>query len=577
MDADLARFGHRIRAGRAIAGLFALILAFPVMAGTSLAPLPARVLDTPGSDAPVATVTNGSLDGHFVPFVSRGSHLRTKPLWFRLPALSVDASTRNDPAVIIARTGVDQSIVLFAQIHGESQPLAPTIVHPQFGGGQDSVYVLPPTLDPGAPFYARVLRTGPATTDLHFSTSTLGAALDEADVHSRMIALAFGALMAMALSTLLVRLLLVDRLLPLYGAVFSLQAFYLVYFSGEGFEWPILAALRPLSSYAWNVPAALAGAAAALFVREFANLRLFSAWVYRAFGYIAAAFAVLAVANVLRAFGLGRPIAAIGNLMFLGSALFTLVVAYLAWRRGNRASGWFLIAWSLLCTLQIVTAVYLLYGRADEAAGLLYYGLGPSMVAAAVLIALGVADRMREQNAALTEAERRAQIDPLTGVLNRRSFVERLDAAGARANTRGLPLSVLFIDLDDFKHVNDSRGHAAGDACLAAIIDPIQGELRQSDTIGRYGGDEFVVSLYGADSESAHQIADRVCKRVSDARVEGFGAPIRLTCSIGVAGSDVLGVSGQPLIAHADAAQYAAKRSGRNRVELAAAFATPGP
>jgi diguanylate cyclase (GGDEF)-like protein len=192
-----------------------------------------------------------------------------------------------------------------------------------------------------------------------------------------------------------------------------------------------------------------------------------------------------------------------------------------------------------------------------------------SMVAAAVLIALGVADRLREQRLALSDAERRAQTDPLTGVLNRRSIVERLEAACSRAQTRGLPIALLFIDLDHFKEINDTHGHAAGDACLRAIIGPIQAELRQSDVIGRYGGEEFVVILSSADAASARPIAERILERVADVQVEGFGAPIRLTCSIGVASSDTLGVWGEHLIARADAAVYAAKRSGRNRVRIA--------
>jgi two-component system, sensor histidine kinase LadS len=309
-------------------------------------------------------------------------------------------------------------------------------------------------------------------------------------------------------------------------------------------------------------------------VREFANLKVFSPRVYRAFGWLAVAFGVLTLSNGLRPFGLGMLVARIGDLMFVGSAIFTMVVAYLAWRRGgNRAAGWFLIAWSLLCIFQILTALRLLYTRADSAENLVYYGLAPSMVAAAVLIALGVSDHVRQQSLALTDAERRAQTDPLTGVLNRRSLIERLDAACVRARARSLPISVLFLDLDHFKQINDTFGHAAGDACLAGIIPPIQAELRQSDVIGRYGGEEFVVILYGADAAAAYPIAERICRRVSDIRIEGFGAAVRLTCSIGVAASDTLDVWGQHLIAHADTAVYAAKRSGRNQVQVAASLA----
>jgi two-component system, sensor histidine kinase LadS len=535
---------------------------------------PVRVLDPSlGNPAP-ASVTSGSMDARFRPFDPRGSHLARTPLWFRLaPPAERSKAAEGETPVLLARSGLDQPVELFARRGGESVSLAATTVIPQFGGAQDTVFALPAGLDPGQPLYARVTRTGPATTDVHFATSTLTQALASAATHAWVIALVFGAMIAMALSTLLVRLLLRGRLYVLYGTFFSLQALYLAYFSGQGFHWPLLSYARPLSSYAWNVPVAVSGAAAALFVREFANLRLFSPRVYRAFGLLAAAFVVLAAANLLRLVGLAPLVAALGNLMFVGSAIFTLVVAFLAWQRGNRAAGWFLIAWVLLCTLQIATAVRLLYGRADEAEGLLYYGLAPSMLAAAVLIALGTSDRVRQQNLALTDAERRAQTDPLTGVFNRRTLIERLDAACVRAQARGLPISVLFIDLDHFKQINDSRGHAAGDACLAGIIAPMQAELRQSDIIGRYGGEEFVVILSGADAAAAHPIAERICNRVSEVRIEGFGPPIRLTCSIGVAASDTLNVWGQHLIAQADSAQYAAKRSGRNCVQLAAAMA----
>ncbi|HET7757471.1 MAG TPA: diguanylate cyclase, partial [Steroidobacteraceae bacterium] len=459
--------------------------------------LPARILDLAAGDPGVAPVAGGTLEGQFHPFAARGSHLLKGTRWLELEV--PDRGAAGAPAVLLARSGIDQAAEIYGRRGGLVVALDAIIGVPTFGGAQDTVFALPPDLDQGAPLYARISRVGDATTDLGFSVATLAGTLARGAAHARVIAIAFGALMAMALSALLVRLVLADRLFPLYGTLFAIQALYLAYFSGEGFHWPLLSLARPLSWYTWNVPVAIGAAAACLFVREFANLRLFSERVYRAFGWLALAYVVLAGSNVLRAFGFAALIAAVGNLMFLGSAVFTLLVTYLAWRRGNRAAGWFLVAWSLLCTLQFVTALWLLYGRADHAEALLYYGLAPSMVAAAVLIALGVSDRMRAQKVALTEAERHAQTDALTGVLNRPTLIERLDAACLRLQRRGLPVSVLFIDLDHFKQINDTCGHAAGDACLAAVIAPIQAELRQSDVIGRYGGEEFVVVLTGAD------------------------------------------------------------------------------
>jgi diguanylate cyclase (GGDEF)-like protein len=537
------------------------------------APLQAQLLDEAAGNPTPDVVAGGSLDQRFAPFAARGSHYLTRPLWLRLPPL---AGAREDGRipVLMARSGLDQAIELFARRGGRVVPVGQSRAVPKFGGAEDKLFALPAGLDAAQPLYARVTRVGRAATDLQFFSSDLAGVLRGAEAHARIIALTVGALMAMALSTLLVRFILTDAIYALYGTLFSMQALYLAYFSGQGFNWPVLSILRPYANYAYNVPVAVSAVAAALFVREFANLKDFSPRVYRAFGWLALAFVLLTLSNLLRPLGLGGLVAFIGNLMFLGSAVFTLVVAFLAWRRGgNRSAGWFLIAWSLLCIFQIITAVRLLSTRADGAEGIVYYGLAPSMVAAAVLIALGVSDHVRQQSLALTDAERRAQTDPLTGVLNRRSLIEHLDAACLRARASSLPLSVLFIDLDHFKQINDTFGHAAGDACLAGIISPIHAELRQTDVIGRYGGEEFVVLLNGADAAAAHPIAERICRRVADIRIEGFGSPIHLTCSIGVAASDTLGAWGQQLIAHADAAVYAAKRSGRNQVQLAASLA----
>ena len=562
------------REPRWLLGLAVCLAGGPVAAGSAPStpsafqtPLQVEVLDPAGPGPSVAEVTDGSLDPRFHPFSPHGSHLIKAPLWFRLP--SPEAASDPGTPVLLARSGMDQRVEIFARRNGQVVRLTATTVAPKFGGGQDTVFALNPPPDPGTALYARITRTGGTTTDLQFATSTLERTLERAAAHARMVALAVGALMAMALSAFLVRFVLTDALYPLYGTLFGLQALYLGYFSGEAFRWPLFDIARPLGNYTWNVPVAITGAAASLFVREFANLRLFSERVYRAFGWLALAFLVLAASNVLRLFGLAAVVAAAGNLMLLGGLVFTLLVSYLAWRRGNRAAGWFLIAWALMWAFQTATVLWLLYGRADTADALFCYGLAPSVVAAAVLIALGVADRMRAQNVALTEAERRAQTDALTGVLNRPTLIERFDAACLRMQRRGLPLSVLFIDLDHFKQINDSCGHAAGDACLSAVIAPIHAELRPSDVLGRYGGEEFVVVLNGADETAAVPVAQRICQRVAQVQVEGFSAPIRLTCSIGVASSDTLQVWGQHLIAHADAAVYAAKRAGRNQVQRA--------
>jgi diguanylate cyclase (GGDEF)-like protein len=532
-----------------------------------------EVATLPGEgSAPAALVASGALDAHFSPAARRALRQVPGTHWVRLQAVGGLAAAAIP--VILVDSARDLRVEIYPRGAAAPRPLARATDLPGFGATRKSAFLVGGAgLRPGQVFYARIRAPAAAGDPVRFAAGTLSAALARGARHALTISLACGALAALALATTAMWLVLGDALFIVYAAMIGLQALYLAYFSGEGFGWPWLAAGYVLAPYAWDVPVALSAAMASLFAREIADLRHGSPRVYRAFGWLATAFAALALANAGRLVGLGHLVAAVGNLMFLGAAIFVLAVAFLAWRRGNRAAGWFLCAWVLLEAFAMLTSARLLFTRAASNEPLFYYGLPGSMVAAAILTALGVADRLREQRHALTEAELRAQTDPLTGVLNRRSLLEQLEAACREARGKGLAVAVLFLDLDFFKSINDSYGHAAGDACLAAVIRPIQAELRQSDIIGRYGGEEFIVVLRGADAAAAEPIAERIRLRVAEARIEGHGAAIQLTCSIGVASSDPLGVWGETLVARADAAVYAAKRLGRNRVQVAAAMA----
>jgi diguanylate cyclase (GGDEF)-like protein len=570
---------------------------------------------SPSAPAPTAdNVASGSLDSYFKPFKLREARQRGTAFWVRVQAKDGFVAPAGAGTALIVRKGRHLDVDVWRAFGAsdsnstvanrtaaatdrpsafdlapatdrpaaEAQPagggrapaeLALAATKPTFGAAHDAIFALPDSLAAGDVFYARVEPRGGGAEILQFTAGTLQDVIRYGAYHSWMITVAFGALMAMAITSLLIWFVLSDRLLIYYSVLFSSQALYVAFFSGQGFDWPLLSWALPLQQHAWNVPVAISGAAACMFVREIADLQRFWPRVYAIFGWFALGFLVLAASNVLSEFGLGGPIAAVGNLMFAVSAVFTLVVAFMAWQKGGRAAGFFLIAWALLEAFTIAAALRLLTTDASDEDFLLHTGLPLSMVVAAVLIALGVADRLREQRRALSEAERRAETDSLTGVLNRRSLIERLEAACMRAQARDMPIALLFIDLDHFKQINDSYGHLAGDACLAGVVAPIQAELRQSDVVGRYGGEEFIVILSSASASAAHMIAERIRERVASVRVEGYGPPIRLTCSIGVAASDTLGVWGKHLIARADEAVYAAKRSGRNCVQMAESLA----
>jgi diguanylate cyclase (GGDEF)-like protein len=529
------------------------------------------------SDAPAAQLSSGALDARFAPYDAAEARQRSGSVWLRVTPLQ--ASTAKEASAVQAVPGADMPVLVVhrgrqAQLqvyaHGEYTARPRLAALPQFRAAQDEIFALPTGSAAGQAMYVRVTAGWSGSEQLRFSLGTLGDTLARGTGDARIIALSFGALLAMSLAALTIWTLLADRVFLLYGLLFSTQALFVVYLSGQGFHWPLLGYAAPLNSLAWNLPSTLGGAASCLLARELADLQRYAPRIYRILGGFAYAFVALIAANLLKLLGLSAAVNAVGNLLFIACAGVTLAGAFLAWRRGSSAAGWFLVAWTLLEAFTIVAALRLLFVPGAPGGHLLnYYGLPLSMVAAAILIALGVADRLREQRLALSEAEKRAQTDALTGVLNRRSLIERLDAACLRAQARGLPIAVLFIDLDHFKQINDSFGHQAGDACLRAIIEPIHAELRQSDVIGRFGGEEFVVLLSSADAAAARPIAQRILERVGNVRVEGYGQTIRLTCSIGVAASDALGVWGEHLIAHADAAVYVAKRLGRNQVQLA--------
>ncbi len=547
--------------------LLALCLLFSsagALAESDAGPFTVTILPFSSADTPVEDVTRGRLDGEFTPFDYRAARIRGEPFWLRLvPQAGLDAPA---DAALAVRKGRQFEIRAYDSGVRAGQMLIAAAVLPEYRGEETALFALPVSRAPGDPVYLRVDAYGVGAERLDFSLPSLAGALSRGRTQTRMVAAAFGALLAMSLTALLICTVMPASIFVWYASLFFMQALYIAFISGQGFDWPLLNAAVPLGSHAWNLPAALSGAAACLFVRKFTDMRRYSPRNYVVFGWLAIVFVVLALSNFVRMPATSLFITAVGNLIFLGTAVYTLVVAFLAWRRGSRPAGWFLLAWGLLEVMTIWTAAKSIVGAGES---LLFYGLPLSMVAASILVALGIADRLREQRAALSDAERRAQTDPLTGVLNRRSLIERLDAACARAQARGLPVALLFIDLDHFKSINDTRGHLAGDACLRAVIGPIQKELRKSDVIGRYGGEEFVVILSSADAHAAETIAQRIRERVEGLAIEGFGEPIRFTCSIGVAASDSLKVWGDELVASADAAVYVAKGAGRNQVHVA--------
>lgn len=160
-----------------------------------------------------------------------------------------------------------------------------------------------------------------------------------------------------------------------------------------------------------------------------------------------------------------------------------------------------------------------------------------------------------------------ANIDALTGALSRRNFLNLAEQELARAARYDLPLMVLMLDLDHFKHINDHHGHAAGDVVLQVFVKTVAGVLRESDLIGRIGGEEFAVLLPSTTLEGGRSLAQRIIECVRTSPVEVNGALLSFTVSIG-AGCLSCETSFANLLGLADVALYKAKNGGRDRLEV---------
>ncbi len=162
-----------------------------------------------------------------------------------------------------------------------------------------------------------------------------------------------------------------------------------------------------------------------------------------------------------------------------------------------------------------------------------------------------------------------AMVDPLTGIANRRSFMQDASLLAKRHIGNPHPTAVLLIDLDHFKSINDRFGHALGDRVLAIFADAARKSMRGSDLFGRLGGEEFAAMLTETNREKAVAVAERIRESFAQMAHDVDGCPVRATVSIGLVHSQERTLDVQELLAQADHALYYAKERGRNRVEVA--------
>lgn len=173
----------------------------------------------------------------------------------------------------------------------------------------------------------------------------------------------------------------------------------------------------------------------------------------------------------------------------------------------------------------------------------------------------------RERDRLIEQLREQSATDYLTGLRNRRSFIAAAHDMLLQAQRYGFDVAMVLLDIDWFKQLNDSHGHAAGDRALQAVAQVLRTELRETDLAARFGGEEFVVMLTHCDPEAALQFALRLREAISDLEVRGAeGQPVRMTASLGVANSRSVGLALDALLSAADKAMYSAKNAGRDQV-----------
>jgi diguanylate cyclase (GGDEF)-like protein len=293
---------------------------------------------------------------------------------------------------------------------------------------------------------------------------------------------------------------------------------------------------------------------------------------YRMAGFVVAWIGIVALTGVLASERLAGALGAGTGACLSGGAAYSLWLGRSEQLRGRIPLIGIIAAWAIalfmLVSQFILVANYVPVASVGWLGAIQFVGLVYALgVTLFLTMMLGSRSEGQYLTAALT--------DPLTGLLNRRAFMDRAQRVFDRRGRDGHPVALLAFDLDRFKSINDTFGHATGDKVLRVFADVLSASLRPTNVIARIGGEEFVAVLGGADGEAAVAIANRVREALEAVAQFVEGQRIGATVSVGVAVTHGLESTVVDMMQEADTALYRAKDEGRNRVVLAHASIGP--
>ncbi len=405
-----------------------------------------------------------------------------------------------------------------------------------------------PALERGRPVYVRVLISG----RLYFNAEVQAATEYErvALVYLALFLLVQGMLMAVVAGNLVIGLRLREPATLAYALLVAVQMAWAMFASGFAYQWPWvsdgpLGAVSPVGALS-----SLSTALLLVFVRSYLVLP-------RRDG--TARWLLLATAGLFLGFAIaylvpgGPSLPAVWQGSRLAGVLVPVVVAWAlwrGWRGGDPGAAWLALAWSPLAIANLVRSATT-FGLLDPGPIALW---GPLATLPLTSLVLGIAMVGRalafqhEHHQVRALAER----DALTGVANRRAGERALEQAFSACRERGAPLSLVFLDVDYLKRVNDGIGHDAGDALLRAVATRLRALVGGDGEVARWGGDEFVILLPGVPAREAEAMAEAWAGQISATPVVFAGEPIRLSASLGVTGMQQHDLDSHALVHRAD-------------------------
>jgi diguanylate cyclase (GGDEF)-like protein len=527
----------------------------PTLQVASLAPL--KPAPTP------AKVIHGGMNDRFLP--SRSTHTPNAVETQRWYRLTIDRDWHETSSPVLNFTGATYiRIKVFAPPDYQPHELwfAQTD-QPARYSRHHLALELPHDLRAGQPIYVQIAADN-FTRQIRADITDMATYQAQDLTHVRLTTLFSSVQFTMILAALCLWLVLRDRVLLYFIGYTGCQLMNQLLMSGEMYELPGGSLLVPLGTHAPWLFVALSAPLLFSFILEFCELRQITPRPARALGYMRWPYLLIAALLCFPFAERMHLLASAYNLWFIVTSLWALCTIVLASSRHGRQARFFLVAWLPQVLLTVMRLGQILL--ALDQPRWLEYGLPFATAFCSIVVTIGLADLSLRARRERDVAHHLADHDALTGLLNRRALVARLHEAVTQARPQHQPLALIFLDLDHFKSVNDRYGHQTGDACLRAVAAAIADELRPTDSLGRYGGEEFVALLPGTTHEQAMAVGERIRRSIESLHVHARGNSLQTTISMGVASLTGPADTADDLIARADAALYRAKTQGRNCV-----------